>query len=312
MQDRPGANLQFDQADYGKDGGNAGRACESCKEPLGAQYFLANGHIVCERCSSGLSAALTGGSGAARAGKAIVLGLAAGALGAAIYFGIAKLTGYEIGLIALVVGFLVGVAVRKGSEGRGGWPYQTLAIAITYAAIVLTYVPMIVSGLDEEPEPATTAGEVAKVTVRRDQSVLLNGEAVTMTALAAELRRVAAAGGEGWYHREGMDVEEPGSAANQVAELFSQSGLRLNTFSDPRFEQRERWSDRIARAGPAQKVVAWGFLFGIAAAAPFLMLPSNLIGLLIIAIALFEAWKLNKRATVEIKGPFQISELAAK
>jgi hypothetical protein len=46
-------------------------------------------------------------------------------------------------------------------------------------------------------------------------------------------------------------------------------------------------------------------LFGFAFAAPFLSGASNIIGILIIGIALYEAWKLNKR--VPVSGPFQFA-----
>ncbi len=54
-----------------------------------------------------------------------------------------KLTGYEFGLIAILVGYAVGIAVRRGSSGRGGWPYQLLAVGLTYASIVGSYLPLV-------------------------------------------------------------------------------------------------------------------------------------------------------------------------
>src|SRR2546422_2854982 len=56
-------------------------------------------------------------------------------LGAGLYFGIEAATGYELGLVAVVVGLMVGGAVRKGSNGRGGWRYQALAMFLTYCAV---------------------------------------------------------------------------------------------------------------------------------------------------------------------------------
>ena len=60
----------------------------------------------------------------------------AGALGWGL---VTQLTGYEIGLIAVAVGWLVGGAVRLGSKGLGGKPFQALAVALTYLAIVSHY-----------------------------------------------------------------------------------------------------------------------------------------------------------------------------
>jgi len=90
------------------------------------------------------------GSSGKRFVKALGLGFAAAALGAAIYFGIAALTGYEFGLVAVVVGVLVGGAVRKGSNGRGGWRYQVLAMFLTYTAVVVTDSSLIARELKKE------------------------------------------------------------------------------------------------------------------------------------------------------------------
>lgn len=315
MPEHPEVEIQFDQADFGKGGEKAARTCVSCACELGAQYFVANGQIVCERCARALSAVTSGGTGLGRFAKATSFGIVAGALGAGIYFAIAKLTGYEIGLVAIVVGLLVGGAVRLGAAGRGGALYQVLAVAITYAAIVLTYVPYVLQGLDASAARLPASDEstaVAKVTVKRDQSILLNGNAVTFEALDAELQRVSAAGGEGWYHREDMANAPPGPSAERVAELFDRHGLMRITFTDGEFQNLQSWSEGLARGTPLQKVAVGGFIFALAAASPFLTLPENLIGLLIIGFALFEAWQINKRATLDIKGPFQISELPAQ
>ena len=74
------------------------------------------------------------------------MGLLAGLAGAALWYAVRRTTGFEIGLIAIVVGLMVGVAVRKGSKGRGGWFYQTLAVVLTYGCICAQYMPDIVQG----------------------------------------------------------------------------------------------------------------------------------------------------------------------
>lgn len=50
-------------------------------------------------------------------------------------------------------------------------------------------------------------------------------------------------------------------------------------------------------------VIAWTFVFGIAFASPFLRGIENFMGFIIIGIALYEAWKLNRR--VPVNGPFR-------
>ena len=56
---------------------------------------------------------------------------------------IRKITGYEVGLVSILVGYLVGKAVFFGAGHRGGWSYQLLAVVLTYLAIVSTYLPFV-------------------------------------------------------------------------------------------------------------------------------------------------------------------------
>jgi hypothetical protein len=53
-----------------------------------------------------------------------------------------------------------------------------------------------------------------------------------------------------------------------------------------------------------QFLLAWTLVFGVALAAPFLAGTQGFMGLIIIAIALYEAWKLNRR--VPVNGPFRL------
>ena len=141
----------------------------------------------------------------------------AAAVGAGIYYAVRALTGYEFGLIAIVVGFLVGGAVRMGSGHRGGVPYQLLAMFLTYASIVSTFIPDILEML----------------------------------------------------RREGRARSAP---------------------------------------SPLVAVLMMVAVVGIAFAAPFLMGFENIIGVIIIAIGLYEAWKINRKADRTVTGPFRIED----
>jgi hypothetical protein len=132
----PSPELQFDHAERARP--TAGTACAVCKQPITASYFEINGKIACARCRGRILSVWNRGSAAQRGAKAFGLGALAAALGAAAYFGIAALTGYQFGLIAVLVGLAVGIAVRTGSSGRGGWRYQLLAMFLTYSAVVAT------------------------------------------------------------------------------------------------------------------------------------------------------------------------------
>jgi len=57
----------------------------------------------------------------------------------------------------------------------------------------------------------------------------------------------------------------------------------------------------------ADRVALLAVICGIAFAAPFLTLPENIIGLLIIGFALHQAWRMNKRKQVTITGPYALA-----
>jgi hypothetical protein len=72
----------------------------------------------------------------------------------------------------------------------------------------------------------------------------------------------------------------------------------------------ERAEGRTEPAPPAKAgsvLLALAFIVGLAFAAPFLAGAENVIGILIILFALYEAWKLNRRRPFVVAGPFQVT-----
>jgi len=216
-----GGNLQFERAERAT--GAIGADCAVCKQPITTSYYEINGHVTCQRCRSRIMAERDRGTSGTRFAKALGLGLLAAAAGAGIYYAVAAATGSEYAIVAIVVGLLVGSAVRKGSNRRGGWRYQALAMSLTYSAIVVTYIPQIIKAVTE---------------------------------------------------RRASVINEGAPTADSV------------------------------RAAPKQ-VGAGGVL--LAAALPILAGIGNIIGLFIIGIALYEAWRLNKAIPLRITGPYQVS-----
>jgi hypothetical protein len=161
-------DLQFESAVPSQAGaagqalGN-GPACGSCGQPIEVYYYEAAGQSICRKCKGTLEMAQGGGGGATRGMLgAVALGGLAALLGAAIYLGIAFGTGYEVGLIAVLVGFLVGKGVFVGSGRQGGRRYQVLATVLTYFAISVTYVPqMLMQVMEETTVSATDAATEA-------------------------------------------------------------------------------------------------------------------------------------------------------
>lgn len=142
--------LQFDEAEFV--GPNSALACAACSQPIEASYFQMGVASVCPPCRvlvEQVHARKPGVSGFLRAG---IYGTLAAGAGSLLYFGIGALTGYNFGLIAIVVGVMVGKAVRKGSGNRGGVLFQLLAVFLTYGSIVSTYIPEIIAFIAEEAQ----------------------------------------------------------------------------------------------------------------------------------------------------------------
>jgi hypothetical protein len=114
------------------------RTCVVCRRPIASTYYSVSGKIICPICCEKIQAA-PAGNPASRFIKATLMGIGAGVVGAIIWFAILEVSNYEIGLVAVLVGYMVGKSVRKGSGGRGGPAYQILAVTITYLSVAAVH-----------------------------------------------------------------------------------------------------------------------------------------------------------------------------
>lgn len=260
--------LQFDVAESSASSDAPPPACRGCGQPIRSTYYEVNGSLVCAPCRAGLEHPR--GTRLRRVLQATALGTLAAIGGSLLYFAVAAITGREFGLVAIAVGFMVGTAVRKGSGGRGGWAYQTLAIALTYLAIVSTYVPLVVKEFQKDGSKSSA----------RAQAVT----PVPMDTITISARRPASA-------------DSSGRAPRTESAPVMQAGT-------PRPVRHSRTDS--THLGPGTVLVGIGALVLLAAIVPIAAGFSNLIGLLIIGIAVFEAWKLNRRVRLAIAGPFRV------
>jgi hypothetical protein len=227
------AGLQFDRAETAQPV-ESSEACAICRKALADAYFLAGGARVCAGCREEIRKALAAGSPAKRFLKAALLGSLGALVGAVVYFVVA--IWIEIGIVAIFVGWLVGVAVRKGSEGRGGWPYQAMAMFLTYAAIIVIYVP---SAMERQMD-----------SIKHEKAV--------------------------------------------AAEKAKESGAPAPA------------EEKKPITNPLIYPIILIFVFVVACIEPFRQGAQNFIGLLLIGIALYEAWKLNRRVRLDFQGPFKM------
>lgn len=139
--------LQFDRVETGAPPpdatiGGLNVACEACGRSVGAEYFTVNDKPVCGDCRTTLLEAAKTPRSAGPLLRSGLFGLVAAIVGAAIYYAVIAITNFEIGLVAILIGYMVGYSVRKGANGRGGRRFQVLAVVLTYLAVGLAYAPL--------------------------------------------------------------------------------------------------------------------------------------------------------------------------
>jgi hypothetical protein len=121
--------------------------CAACHTSIETEYFHVNGNIFCGRCRTAVESAARTPQGVIPLITAGVFGLGAGIVGAVIYYAVIAIAHVEVGIVAILIGYMVGYAVRKGARGRGGLRFQVLAVALTYASVALAYAPIAVRGM---------------------------------------------------------------------------------------------------------------------------------------------------------------------
>jgi hypothetical protein len=139
--------LQFD---------TAATNCAACKQPVSESYYTVGKAVVCANCKARIQAAKPTRVPPVLVARGAVCGVGGAALGAALYYGVLAATGYEIALVAIAVGFIVGRAVQLGARGQRGLSLQIVAVALTYVGIAAGYVPQVMPYVKERPLAALT------------------------------------------------------------------------------------------------------------------------------------------------------------
>jgi hypothetical protein len=278
-----GDALRFDAP--ASDPGQQGTACSMCAAPIRGHYYEIGGNVACASCRQQVQHHLD--SGSARA--ALGWGALAAAAGAGIYYAISALTGYEFGLIAILVGYMVGGAVRKGAHGKFGRRYKLIAVGLTYLAIGSTYVPYIFAGMKDAMVPSGLA-----------KSGLAGKHETPGSASAAAIPANA-------------DIPEQDTSADpreaDATDLAAQAADSLAT-GTPATPQPAAGSESATPSLAVAIPLAILGLLALALLAPILGiifgLPASILGAIILGVALHQAWRMNVGETVAITGPYRL------
>jgi hypothetical protein len=218
--------------------------CAFCSTPLHSSYFLLDALPACEACRYRQEEESRIGTGTSDLLRASAAGFGAAVAGSILYYAVAALTEREYAIIAILVGVMVGGAVRWGSRHKGGRACQAIAIVLTYMAIATSYLPMALKQFPDQEKAPATATQPATAPTSGGPSL---GPAKAAEAAAAD---------------------EPLTASTFILGILA--------------------------------------LLAFAAILPFLAGLESIVGLMIIGIALWQAWSLNKKKVLGITGPFRV------
>jgi len=228
--------LQFDKAEPVQPAGPL--LCAGCRKPLVDSFYLAGPQKICLTCHDQVKAHLTGGPKGPRVAKAVLIGLFIAVVGGAVWaFITSKTDGIGAGLLAILLGYLVGIGVRKGSDGRGGRGYQVLAVLLTYLGLAIGFSGFILPELAKRKHAAATETRTPST--------------------------------------------EP--------------------------EAPEAQPTLIKPVGAGGCVLAGVMVLGFCLASPVLAVIGYPLNFLMVAIALWEGWRLNRGIVVDLKGPFPLA-----
>ncbi|HXT15255.1 MAG TPA: hypothetical protein VN706_06470 [Gemmatimonadaceae bacterium] len=168
----PPGNLQFDRAVAGAAvsarvagvAGLAGVACSLCGKSIKDYYYSRAGASICTSCKLAIERAGGSGSGAGVFGKAALFGLGAALAGAAVYYAVIAMFDLEIGIVAILIGYMVGRAIRASHPNAKGRKYQVLAAVLVYFSVGMAYMPLLFT---EARHAARTAKTHAAATAAR-------------------------------------------------------------------------------------------------------------------------------------------------
>lgn len=185
--DQKPSDLSFDRAipvtpvSLGGSGGGTEMTCASCRRAITGTYHTVNGEPICENCRVILGNATSSPTAPALLVKAIIYGFGATLAGAFIYWAVIRFANLEIGLVAILSGWMIGKALRAGAGGRGGLALQVIGAALVYLSVAMAYFPFVYSAGSGSGEPLSLLVIVALLSPVR--SVFSSGSGGIISAL---------------------------------------------------------------------------------------------------------------------------------
>jgi hypothetical protein len=262
MNSEMGASPQFETVEYAPTPGN----CVLCNQPISGKYYRVNGQQACSLCV--INNKMVTADKSSNYSRALVFGIGAAIVGMIGYAAFEIITGWIIGYVALAVGWLVGKAMLTGSKGFGGRKYQITAALLTYAAVSLAAIPVMISHISKE------APDQAQVQTQPQQNET---------------------------QRESEPAQGSGEVSTATPAADQKNASPDLTFPGDRKPAPKPQEPKMAFGK------AIGMLTLIGLASPFLELADpfhGLIGLVILFVGIRIAWKMTAKPDLQVDGPF--------
>lgn len=127
------------------------RTCTQCGQPIYGPYYLDGTDPWCPPCKTQQPTRRPKLSfwGMVRA---FCFGAVGALVAASLWATTSILTGYELGIIAILVGLIVGYAVRVGARGPGSRSAQVIALGLTLYALSYAMIPIVIHQIMRNPE----------------------------------------------------------------------------------------------------------------------------------------------------------------
>jgi hypothetical protein len=269
-----------------------GSYCRECGEPIKSEYYDVGGSVICPTCYATRDRPRRR---LARASKAFLLGSLAAAVGAGVYRMIMVGTGWNFSLIAILVGYVVGGAVRSGSSARCGWFYQLLAVFLTYSALVGMFLPEVWqafgAGAQESREAEKQVEQRASTQAKSDAGPAPRTEQTKKSSVAKIETR--------------PKTTESGPGRNDASKIMPAAVDVPDGSQEIARAQHERGEHGLIYL-VCMLIFALVAMVGLIYAIPVMVGLQSPISLLIFGIGLWQAWLMNRGSAPPVTGPYRI------
>jgi hypothetical protein len=141
-------DLDFERAEFAE-GAAEHVTCASCERAITTQYFQFADKILCETCKDEVQRTTDDLRAKASLSKALLFG-GGTALGCGIGYAIfVGLTNIQFALVTLGIGWAIGRAIQTATSGFGSRKHQIAAVALTYFASAMGYLPALIGAVME-------------------------------------------------------------------------------------------------------------------------------------------------------------------